>query len=196
MLDTVRYWLAVLTIISMPPAVLYWYVIHPFASAWRRLGRLPAYLIVIGLCVAIGYGLWQIRDPLLGVDYGFNPWLSALGLILYLIAIYVELQCRKHLKFYILAGAPELSRDNPGKLLDQGIYSRIRHPRYMSLLFGTAGFTLFVNYRGTYLLLLALLPLIYGLVLLEERELRERFGDAYVEYSQKVPRFIPRRRRP
>lgn len=28
---------------------------------------------------------------------------------------------------------------------------------------------------------------------MEERELRERFGQEYVEYSAEVPRFIPRR---
>lgn len=195
MLDSVRYWLAVLTLISMPPAVFYWYLIHPFAEAWRKLGRLPTYLIVAAVCVTMGYGLWRVRDPLLAGDLGFNPWLTGLGALLYLIAAYLELQCRKQLKFYILAGAPELSRDNPGKLLDQGIYSRIRHPRYVSLGFGTTGIALFVNYLGIYVLLLGLVPLIYGIVLLEERELRGRFGDAYVDYSRRVPRFVPRRQR-
>jgi len=31
-------------------------------------------------------------------------------------------------------------------------------------------------------------------VLLEEKELRNRFGDDYVRYSQRVPRFIPQMR--
>lgn len=192
MLDTARYWLAVLTIISVPPALFYWYLIHPFAKSWRRLGRSPTYLIVVSLCVAMGYGLWQLRSPLLRTDYGFNPWLTVIGLILYLTAAYIEVQCRKHLKFRILAGAPELSRDDPGKLLDQGIYGRIRHPRYMSLAFGMTGAALFVNYQGIYLVVLASVPLVYGLVLFEERELRDRFGEAYVDYSRRVPRFVPK----
>jgi protein-S-isoprenylcysteine O-methyltransferase Ste14 len=33
-------------------------------------------------------------------------------------------------------------------------------------------------------------------VVLEERELRERFGEAWVEYSRRVPRFVPHRRAP
>lgn len=194
MLDAARYWLAVLTLISLPPALFYWYLIHPFARTWRRLGRLPSYLIVIALCVAMGYGLWQARDPLLRVDYGFNPWLTGIGLVLYSISVYVELRCRKYLKFTILAGAPELSRDQPGKLLDQGIYGRIRHPRYIALAFGMTGMALFMNYFATYVLVLASVPLLYILVLFEERELRERFGEAYVDYSRRVPRFMPRRR--
>jgi len=36
------------------------------------------------------------------------------------------------------------------------------------------------------------LPLIYFIVRLEERELRERFGTAYEEYCRQVPRFVPK----
>lgn len=192
MVDTVAYWLALLTILSLPAAILYWFLIHPFAGRWRQLGRLPTYLIVISICIAVGYGFWLIREPLLAVRYGFNPWLTAVGVVLYLIAAVLEVFCRRHLKFYILAGAPELSRDQPGKLLDQGIYSRIRHPRYLSLLFGMTGVALFINYQVIYVLLLASLPAFWLLILLEERELRDRFGQAYVDYSERVPRFVPR----
>ncbi len=192
MLDAIRYWLAALTLATLPPALFYWYLIHPFARAWRKLGRLPTYLIVIGSCAAMGYGIWQLRGPLLRVDYGFNPWLTGTGALLYLVAVYIEIRCRKHLKFYILAGAPELSADSPGKLLDQGIYSRLRHPRYLALAFGMTGMALFLNYRAVYLLLAATGPLVWGIVLLEERELRQRFGAAYADYSRRVPRFIPR----
>ena len=195
MLDAARYWLAVVTAISLPPAILYWYLIHPFAERWRRLGRLPTYLIVFGVCVAAGYALWRLRAPILGRDLGFQPWLTAVGLALYAIAVYIEVRCRKHLKFHILAGAPELSRDDPGQLLDQGIYGRVRHPRYLSVAFGMTGMGLFLNYQGLYLLLVACVPLFYLLVLFEERELRERFGAAYVDYSRRVPRFVPRWRR-
>lgn len=192
MLDKVAYWLALLTILSVPGAVLFWYLIHPFAGTWRKLGRAPTYLIASGLWGLLAYGTWQVREPLLRVRYGFDPWLSAAAAALYLIAIYLEIRCRRHLKFHILAGGPELSRDQPGELLQEGIYSRIRHPRYMSLMFGMTAAALFINYQVIYLLLLACVPLIYGVVLLEERELRQRFGDAYVDYCRRVPRFLPR----
>ncbi len=193
MLDSIRYWLAALTLVTLPPALLYWYLIHPFAASWRRLGRLPAYGFVGGVCVALGFGIWQLNEPLLRVDYGFDARLSAVAALLYAIAIYIEIRCRKHLKFHILAGAPELSAEAPGKLLDQGIYSRIRHPRYMALVFGMTAVALFLNYLAIYLVVAASVPLLYGIVLLEERELRERFGAAYVDYARRVPRFVPRR---
>lgn len=194
MLDSIRYWLAALTVATMPAAILYWYLIHPFAVAWRKLGRLPTYLIVSTVCLGVVGVLLTLRDSLLGADYGFNPALAAAGAILYAVAVYLELQCRKHLKFHILAGAPELAKDDPGRLLQEGIYARIRHPRYLSLLFGMTGVALFMNYRGVYVFLVALAPAIWALILLEERELRARFGEAYVEYSRRVPRLVPRLR--
>jgi protein-S-isoprenylcysteine O-methyltransferase Ste14 len=196
MVDKAAYWLAVLTLLTLPGALLFWYLIHPFAATWRRLGRLPAYTIILALWTLLAYVLWLVREPLLRVRYGFNPWLAALAVVLYAIAVYIEIRCRRHLKFHILAGGPELSRDDPGKLLDQGIYSRIRHPRYMSLMFGMTAAALFMNYQVVYLMLLACVPLVYGIVLIEERELKQRFGDAYVEYSRQVPRFIPHWRSP
>lgn len=192
MLDTARYWLAVLLWVSILPAVLWWYLIHPFAAFWRERGARVAMTIVGAIAIAFVYLLWRVREPVLEARFEFDPWLTALGAVLYVLAAWLEIQCRRHLKFRILAGAPELSKDDPGKLLDQGIYGRLRHPRYLSFTLGAIGVALFVNYLGIYLMLAATAPLLFGVVLLEERELRQRFGAAYEEYSRRVPRFLPR----
>ena len=38
----------------------------------------------------------------------------------------------------------------------------------------------------------ALVPVVYMLTLIEERELRVRFGEHYTRYADQVPRIIPR----
>jgi len=190
----VRYWTAALLFVTLPPAVFYWYLIHPFAGYWRRLGPWPTYLVITPLALAGYWGLWTIKDPFLTVEYGFDPLLTALGAALYAVAVALEIKRSRHLKLSILTGLPELRRDaGPGKLLDEGIYARIRHPRYVAITLGIGGFCLFANYQGLYLMWVAMVPALYLLVLMEERELRERFGHAYVEYSRQVPRFLPRR---
>jgi protein-S-isoprenylcysteine O-methyltransferase Ste14 len=54
------------------------------------------------------------------------------------------------------------------------------------------GSALIANYLALYLVVALWLPGLYFIVLLEEKELRDRFGPAYDEYCRRVPRFIPR----
>jgi protein-S-isoprenylcysteine O-methyltransferase Ste14 len=90
---------------------------------------------------------------------------------------------------------PELAPDQPGAgLLTEGIYGRIRHPRYVEFTLALAGWSLAVNYTGLYLIAALSVLTLYVIVLIEERELHARFGPAYADYSARVPRFIPRRR--
>ena len=88
---------------------------------------------------------------------------------------------------------PELSLDSPGKLLTEGVYAYSRNPRYLNILLATFAYGLLLNYLGIWVLALLCVPAIYLIILLEERELRERFGDEYLEYCRRVPRLIPRR---
>jgi protein-S-isoprenylcysteine O-methyltransferase Ste14 len=91
---------------------------------------------------------------------------------------------------------PELSRSNKGTLLTGGIYGTIRHPRYIEALFWSVAYALFANYVGAYVAVGLCIPVLYLIVVLEERELRGRFGAEYVAYCSRVPRFIPRRDAP
>ena len=68
----------------------------------------------------------------------------------------------------------------------------VLRPRYLDLILGIGGLSLIVNYPGMYGLFLATWVGIYFIVLLEERELRQRFGAPYEEYCRNVPRFLPR----
>ena len=100
---------------------------------------------------------------------------------------------RRRLPIATLIGIPELSpRAAGGTLVTEGIYSHIRHPRYLQVMLRLAGFALFANYLALYALLALCLPLIYLIVLFEERELRQRFGEEYERYCHHVPRFLPR----
>ena len=72
------------------------------------------------------------------------------------------------------------------------MYGVVRHPRYLSVIVGTAGFAMFVNYVGGYLVVLGSIPALYLVVIVEERELSLRFGDAYQRYRSRVPAFFPR----
>jgi protein-S-isoprenylcysteine O-methyltransferase Ste14 len=191
-MDTVRYILALLVVVCVPPAVLFWVPIHPLAGFWRRLGRGWTYVIFGGLIAGMMAALFSARRALMGADLGVNWWL--IGAAIPCAALWITLlrQRRRRLTFPVLAGWSELSRDEPGVLLTDGIYARMRHPRYVEVVLGTLVYCLIANYVGAYIVLGASVPVLYVVALLEERELRRRFGAAYEAYARRVPRFVPR----
>ena len=77
--------------------------------------------------------------------------------------------------------------------MTDGIYARVRHPRYVQIWLGLLGHALIVNYVSTYALVAIATAVILLVVRMEERELSARFGDAYRAYVARVPRFLPRR---
>lgn len=192
-MDAARYVVGILLVVGTPPAILFWLFIHPLARQWRRAGPLATYLVTGGGCVLIGWTIFHFRREILGPDLGTKEILMAPAAILYLLSAWISLLAKRHLKVRIFAGVPEVTReDGAGVLLQDGIYAVIRHPRYVAVVIGTAGVALFVNYLGTYLMVLASIPALYLVVVLEERELAERFGPRYQEYRSRVPAFVPR----
>ena len=92
-------------------------------------------------------------------------------------------------------GVPELTPPGaPATLLSEGIYSRIRHPRYVQIVLGLLGHALLANYLATWIIFAVSLLWIELVTRVEERELRDRFGEEYRLYCEKVPRFFPRSR--
>ena len=51
---------------------------------------------------------------------------------------------------------------------------------------------LFANYLESYVVVVLYLSLIYLVVRLEEKELRQWFGADYEDYCRRVPRFMPK----
>ncbi len=183
--------LAALMLAMLPAAMLFWLLIHPLASVWRRLGPVKSYSIVGGVCLAVAYIIWTVHDPLMRVHWGYRPATVTTGIMLYVVGAVLDIWVQRRLRIPILLGLPELS-SGPNRLLTEGAYNIVRHPRYLAALVGIIGFSLICNYPALYAVLGASIPVGWLLIVLEERELRERFGDEYEEYCRQVPRIIPR----
>ncbi|MFQ5928018.1 MAG: methyltransferase family protein, partial [Terriglobia bacterium] len=193
MWENIKYYLALVIVTTWPPALIFWFVIHPFIAFWRKLGATLTYTILISFMLVSAAGLFLIRDALLAVHYPTNYFLLALAVVLYGTACVIYFQRKKHLTFRILTGLPELdSKKHEPKLLTQGIFARTRNPRYLEVLLGLLSLAFVTNYLALYLLFLLSLIAIYFIVLLEEKELRVRFGKEFEDYCQRVPRFIPK----
>jgi protein-S-isoprenylcysteine O-methyltransferase Ste14 len=194
-MDTIRYWVTVILVVWLPPAVVWWYIVHPFIGFWRRFGARRTLVANIVIALAIAGSLWSVRQPLVGRDLGTHWALAVLGIALVVLAIVMGSFRRRQLPTKILSGVPELQADGRGgRLLTQGMYARVRHPRYLEVVAAVFGYAALGNYTGGWITALAVLPALHLVVLLEEQELERRFGAEYEAYCARVPRYVPRRR--
>ena len=191
-MPAVRYYAALLLLMFVPGGLLYWFSVHPFIGFWRRVG-LRAALAVHGVLIAVVAGaVCLARRPLLSVEYGDHLPLAIAGCALVAASIAMRAVVSARLTERTLMGLPELAPDSHGvPLLTDGVYTHLRHPRYVQIAVALVGGALFANYLAAYVTCAAGLVILRLIVSLEERELRQRFGQAYDHYCARTPRFIP-----
>lgn len=192
-MDAARYYSALFFLVGLPPGLIFWFVVHPFVVFWRQLGPGLTYGLVGGTMGGLGFGLYYLRGTLLATEFGLNSVCVGIAVVCLAGSGAIAVKRSKYLTLRIMVGVPELaSQGSSTGLLSQGIYARIRHPRYVEIFLCVVGVAFFSNYLAIYVLAVLSVPVIYGVVVLEERELHDRFGHAYAEYCRQVPRFIPR----
>jgi protein-S-isoprenylcysteine O-methyltransferase Ste14 len=79
------------------------------------------------------------------------------------------------------------------ELIAEGPYSIVRHPLYVFSLIGAIG----IGLASENILVLALLVFFYLLyypltILVEEKKLVDKFGQPYLDYIKRTPRFLPK----
>jgi protein-S-isoprenylcysteine O-methyltransferase Ste14 len=192
-MDSIRYFLALILVVTLPPLFFYWMLIHPFINFWRTKGIGVTYGVILTIVAAGLVGLFSIRHYFLAIDLGTNYLLAGLGILCLALSGTMRFALQRHLTIATLLGLPEIAPDRyPRTLVTEGIYARIRHPRYVQVVIALAGYALIANYLASYFVVALWIPAIYIIVLLEERELRDHFGKFYEDYCLRVPRFLPR----
>jgi protein-S-isoprenylcysteine O-methyltransferase Ste14 len=96
--------------------------------------------------------------------------------------------------FWLLAAAWKVlwRAQRSGSLATDRAYARMRHPQYVGFVLILFGFLL----QWPTLLTLAMFPVLVfmyvRLALREEREAERQFGEAWLRYAARTPRFVPR----
>ena len=134
--------------------------------------------LIIG--IAIGW-LW-------GLNYG-SVVLGIVGWSLFIVGFYVHyLSHKEHPKAH--ADIKDIKY-----VAVHGIYEWIRHPGYLGLILAFFGLALAFGSIPGLIVASALTLHHYYLAVREEREMLDKFGELYAEYTRKVPdRFLPVRR--
>jgi len=192
LVETAAYYAALLTLLTVPPVLGFWFLVHPFTSLWRRLGLAYYWLFMVSYFGMFAWAMYLLREPLLRIHFGVTVPLVALSVLFLGLSIWVGVLRQRQLKTHVLMGIPQvIPGEDRGVLISEGIYSRVRNPRYLEMGFSFAAMACLCNYLAAWLLLALYVPIIHVVVLMEERELRQRFGKPYEEYCRKVPRYLP-----
>lgn len=186
-------WLAALVLFLQLPIPLFWFVLHPQVDFWRRhqkAGYVTGVLLSWGPVTAC---MILFRRALFRRDWP-SVWSIAAGLVLLVIEAWIFWRVNRDLGAAKLVGKTELS--GGGEVVHQGIYGRVRHPRYVGSLLAILGACFLAGTRLMWSVAAVWCLLTLIAIAMEESELRARFGAAYEEYCRRVPRFLPLRVKP
>lgn len=115
-----------------------------------------------------------------------SPFTLTVGILLLIINFFIKIMAQRQIGI-----APALK--GKGKLLSTGVYGIVRHPLYMSN--GLLALGMAVLLKSLYAFLFSIPYFLSYLLIIyfEERDLLEKYGEAYKEYKKKVPwRLIPK----
>lgn len=190
------HWLAALIIGFEMPVPIYWIVLHGPIAFWRRHVRAGYWMAVV---VAWGAGdglLYHFRRTLFdGWPGSAAPlrWATLAGMALIAVDVFTFTVAEMQLGGRRLVGHAELTHS--GELATGGLYTRIRHPRYLGMIAAVLGVCVLAGTRPLWMVSALWCVAALGSIGLEERELRSRFGSAYSEYALRVPALLPFRLR-
>lgn len=182
-------WIAGIVLFLQLPIPLYWFAMHPLMRFWRTRPHGAAFLA--GVIVAwppVTVCLIVFRHELFRESAPPVAFIIA-GLGLIAFEAWIFWRVKRDLGGARLVGKTELS--GSGEIARTGIYSRIRHPRYAGSFLAIVGACLIAGTRIAWAVSIVWALLMFSAILLEEREMRRRFGAEFTAYCRSVPRFLP-----
>jgi len=116
-------------------------------------------------------------------------WIRALGIALIILGISIRYISIRTLGRFFTAHL----RVNEGRrLIQEGIYKRLRHPSYFGMIFSFLGLPLaFCSFYGVIFMVVVGIPSLIFRINLEEKFLVGEFGSEYVEYRKRTSKLIP-----
>jgi protein-S-isoprenylcysteine O-methyltransferase Ste14 len=181
-------WVAGLVLFLQLPVPLYWLVMHPQIHFWRRHQKAAYFAGVLLAWPPVAMGLVAFRHKLFLVGAP-SMWRMVLGFALIVFEGWLFWCARRDLGTARFVGTTELSAG--GEVISRGIYAHVRNPRYDGSFLAIVGACFLAGTLGLWMVAAGWTILMLMAIAMEEREMRERFGESYLEYCRRVPRFLP-----
>ena len=116
-------------------------------------------------------------------------WRIVAGMALIIFEIWIFWRATRDLGAAKFVGRTEL--EGGGEIVSQGIYGRMRNPRYVGSFLAILGACLIAGTAVSWCVAAVWTALMLIVIAMEEREMTARFGERYIEYCRRVPRFVP-----
>ena len=153
-------------------------------SVSSRLSYIAPLAVAVMLMAAPRVSSGVLRDRFLP----WSAWTFAAAAAITAAGLLFSVWARRHLGRN-WSGTVTIKEDH--ELVTTGPYAIVRHPIYTGLLAAFVGSAAAIGeWRGVAAVALALFSFAFKLRI-EERWMRERFGDAYDAYARRVPALIP-----
>ena len=170
---------------------LYWLAASLSAKPVRRRESVASRLshVVPLLLGAVLLGSPRFAGPVLDARFLPRDWTWFwLGTVLVATGLAFSIAARVHLGGN-WSGTVTLKQDHT--LTRTGPYRFVRHPIYTGILLAMAGSAIALGeWRGPAAVVLVLIAFLQK-IRVEERFMREQFGEDYVRYQRKVPALVP-----
>jgi protein-S-isoprenylcysteine O-methyltransferase len=152
----------------------------------RDRGSMAILWIVISVSIFTGVLLQFARVP----RFGASPLLvQSLALILLAGGILIRWHAILTLGRFFTVNVAVQSGHN---IVRSGLYSRLRHPAYTGLMLSFLGLGVAMgNWLSLAVIVFPISAALLYRIHIEERLLRETFGEEYVEYSRTTKKLIP-----
>jgi protein-S-isoprenylcysteine O-methyltransferase Ste14 len=183
--------IALLTIIVWPVIPLFWIPVHGLSVFFKRIGGLT-YIMPALIWPPLAYFIYLNRGFLLHYRIDLHPVIRIAGTVILIGGTMLQIWTGRLLSLLGLMGLPEVSPKAKGRLVTGGAFSFVRHPTYLAhtLIFGGAFLLSGVIAAGG-VALLDFVVINAVIIPLEEKELLVRFGEEFVQYKKRVPRYFP-----
>ncbi len=183
--------IALSVIIFWPVVPLFWIPVHLMTGLFKRMG-LATLIFPIIFWLPLAYSLYSIKERLLFYQIMIPVFLTYWGWAFLIFGLALHILTGIYLRLGLI-GIPEFSDRVKIHLVKKGPFAVVRHPTYLAhnmiflgafLITGmlTAGLIAILDFFTIHVIIIPL----------EEKELQSRFGDEYVEYKRRVPKFFPK----
>jgi protein-S-isoprenylcysteine O-methyltransferase Ste14 len=170
----------------------FWLLIHPRAEFWRSRRQSP-YKILLPLWIAMWALTAAATTPWRRIQFYENRWTWIPAALLFCAGLILYKLSQAHFTLGQLGGLPEILRGHSEQqLVTTGIRARIRHPVYLAHLCEMLAWSVATGLAACWALTAFAIITGAAMISMEDRELENRFGEAYRNYRLAVPALVPK----